>query len=165
MRVIAFLLSGLICIVSCKNKTEPKVTDTDSAKVSDERVIISSPPYSVEYDEKTQQLNLVRSNQSIEGADMEDIIRSLNKKYEDIKLDLVKAGQDTIDLKIDDAKKLTQGMGSAGAKAYLAEVTFSLTELKGVKAVKIDFEEGDHAMPGVYTREDFGDLINPGKKE
>lgn len=165
MRVIVFLLSCLLCIASCKNKPEPKVTDTDSTGVSDESVAISSPPYNVEYDEKTQQLNLIRSNESIEGADMEDIIRSLNKKYEDIKLDLVKAGQDTIDLKINDAKKLTQGMGSTGAEAYLAEVTFSLTELKGVKAVKIDFEEGDHAMPGVYTREDFRNLINPDKKE
>ena len=77
------------------------------------------------------------------------------------KLDLVKEGMDIVFVKIDDANKLTQGMGSTGAESYLAELTFSLTELKGIKAVNVNFQEGDHAMPGVYTRDDFKDLLAP----
>ena len=165
MRTVIFLLSGLILVASCRNETESKVSDKDSTLVSDEDVVLTSPPYTVEFDEKTQGLSLIRSNESLEGADLNDIISSINKKYQDIKLNLIKAGRDTIELKIDDAKQLTQGMGSTGAEAYLAEVTYSLTELKGVKAVKIDFEEGDHAMPGTYTRADFKALIDSAKNK
>lgn len=165
MKAVIFLLSGLILVASCRNETEPKVSDKDSTLVSDEEVILTSPPYNVEFDEKTQGLSLIRSNESLKGADLNDIISSINKKYQDIKLNLVKAGRDTIELKIDDAKQLTQGMGSTGAEAYLAEVTYSLTELRGVKAIKIDFEEGDHAMPGTYTRADFKALIDSVKNK
>lgn len=53
------------------------------------------------------------------------------------------------------AEYLTQRMGSSGAQAYLASVTFTLTEDPQIKKVKFIFEEGDHAMPGIYTRQDF----------
>jgi hypothetical protein len=53
------------------------------------------------------------------------------------------------------AEYLTQRMGSSGAQAYLASVTFTLTENPQIKEVKFIFEGGDHAMPGTYTRQDF----------
>ncbi|MEJ6982163.1 hypothetical protein WG906_16960 [Pedobacter sp. P351] len=165
MRAVIFLLSGLILVASCRNETEPKISDKDITLVSDKDGSLASPPYNVEFNEKTQRLSLIRSNESLEGADLNAIISSINKKYQDIKLNLVKAGRDTIELKIDDARQLTQGMGSTGAEAYLAEVTYSLTELKGVKAVKIDFEEGDHAMPGTFTRADFKALTDSAKSK
>jgi hypothetical protein len=164
MRVFIFIFLGSVLLFACRNEREPSVSDADSTADSRSEKI-SSPPYSVEVDEETQNLSLVRSNEDLEGAGVNDIIGSINKKYKDIELDLVKEGKDTISLKIDDARKLTQSMGSAGAEAYLAELTFSLTELKGIKAVKIDFEEGDHAMPGVYTRDDFKTLADPAKKK
>ena len=46
-------------------------------------------------------------------------------------------------------------MGCEGDQAYLAEVTHSLTELKGIEVVEFSFEDGDNAQPGVYTRADF----------
>jgi hypothetical protein len=162
MRVLILILSGSILLFACRNERRSNVSDADSLADSRSEKI-SSPPYSVEFNEETQNLSLVRSNEDLEGAGVNDIIGSINKKYKDIKLDLIKEGKDTISLKIDDARKLTQSMGSAGAEAYLAELTFSLTELKGIKAVKIDFEEGDHAMPGVYTRDDFRALTDPAK--
>ena len=163
MRVLIFVLLGFTLLSACRNEREPTVSDADSVGDSVGSKEINLPPYNVEINEKTGQLSLVRSNQNLEGAGVDDIVAAINKKYPDIKLDLVKAGNDTISLKIDDATQLTQGMGSAGAESYLAELTYSLTELKGVKAVRLDFEEGDHAMPGVYTRDDFKTLADSSK--
>jgi hypothetical protein len=41
---------------------------------------------------------------------------------------------------------------------FLAEATFALTEIEGIKAVNFNFQEGDHAAPGTYTRNDFDKL-------
>ena len=159
MKYINYVFFLLVLFISCRN--EIKVTDQETADtvLADSSAEITVLPYSVEYDEKTQALNLVRNKENIGNMDAADVIRVLNEKYQDIKLDLINARTDTIQVKIDDARKLTQGMGTTGAEAYLAELTFSFTELKGVNAVKVDFEEGDHAMPGVYTRRDFKSLI------
>lgn len=46
-------------------------------------------------------------------------------------------------------------MGTTGAQAYLAELTYSMTEVPTVKYVNFDFQEGDHASPGVYQKIDF----------
>jgi hypothetical protein len=42
--------------------------------------------------------------------------------------------------------------------AYLAEATFSLTEFKEIEEVEFIFQEGDHAQPGIYTRERFNNF-------
>ncbi len=51
-------------------------------------------------------------------------------------------------------------MGSSGAETYLAEVTFNLTEINGINFIDIQFPEGDHASPGIYSRTDFGQKKN-----
>ena len=161
MKYISRFFFLFILFASCQNETNPNATDqeTSDSVATDSSAEMTVSPYEVEYDETTHALNLVRNKENIGDSDAADVIRVLNKKYRDIKLDLVKAGTDTLEVKIDEASTLTQGMGSTGAEAYLAELTYSFTELKGVKAVKIDFEEGDHAMPGVYTRDDFKSLL------
>lgn len=60
-------------------------------------------------------------------------------------------------IEIINAEYLTQRMGTSGAQNYLAATTFSLTETPGVRAVDFNFPSGDHAAPGVYTRESFKD--------
>ncbi|HHT28315.1 MAG TPA: hypothetical protein GXZ82_13875 [Firmicutes bacterium] len=57
-----------------------------------------------------------------------------------------------------DEDLLTQRMGSTGAWHYLAVVTASFTSVPDIDSVAFVFKEGDHAVPGVYTREDFLDL-------
>jgi len=37
----------------------------------------------------------------------------------------------------------------------MATATYTLTEAKGINYVDFDFEEGDHAVPGTYSRESF----------
>lgn len=61
----------------------------------------------------------------------------------------------TASVEVINAEYLTQRMGSSGAQAYLASVTFTLTENPEIKKVNFIFEEGDHAMPGIYSRSDF----------
>jgi hypothetical protein len=71
------------------------------------------------------------------------------------KVKLLNVKDHTAFLEVINAEYLTQRMGSSGAQAYLASVTFTLTENPQIKKVNFIFEEGDHAMPGTYTREDF----------
>jgi hypothetical protein len=37
----------------------------------------------------------------------------------------------------------------------MAIATYTLTEMAGIKYVHYDFEEGDHAEPGTYSRANF----------
>jgi len=71
------------------------------------------------------------------------------------KLKLIEVKGGVVVVEVINADYLTQRMGSAGAAAFLAEATFTLTEFDGIKYVHFDFPEGDHAAPGLYSREDF----------
>ena len=50
---------------------------------------------------------------------------------------------------------LTQSMGTSGAWGYVATVVCTLTEHPEVDEVYLDFNSGDHAMPGLYRRADY----------
>jgi hypothetical protein len=84
-----------------------------------------------------------------------NIIQTLNQMYPEIKLSVTKVSNDSIFIKIKNSKYLTNQSGSSGAEAYLAEVTYNLTELKGINFVYFNFKEGNHAAPGTYSRTDF----------
>ncbi len=71
------------------------------------------------------------------------------------KVKLLSVKDQIASVEIINAEYLTKRMGSSGAQAYLASVTFTLTENPQIKKVKFIFEGGDHAMPGTYTRQDF----------
>lgn len=70
-------------------------------------------------------------------------------------LDFIKHSGDTIFVRIKDSEHLSQRMGTTGAKGFMSVATFTLTELKGTHYVNFDFTEGDHAVPGTYSREEF----------
>ena len=88
------------------------------------------------------------------------MIQMLNELYPDIKLSFLRISNDSIFITIKKSDYLTKQIGSSGAEAYLAEVTYNLTELKGVNFVDIRFKEGDHASPGTYSRTDFVQVRN-----
>ena len=87
-----------------------------------------------------------------------NLINLLNQQHQEIVLVFSKISGDSIFVKINKSNHLTQQMGSSGAEAYLAEVTYNLTELNGINFVDIRFKEGDHAQPGIYSRTDFVDI-------
>lgn len=84
-----------------------------------------------------------------------NLLQVLNNLHPNVELSYVKSAGDTVFVKIDKSAYLTQRMGSSGAEAYLAEVTYNLTELTGINFVDINFKIGDHAEPGIYARTDF----------
>lgn len=94
----------------------------------------------------------------LKSADVQTVISALNNEF--MKSDLPKIlfqkkKNNIVFIGIDDAEQLTQRMGSSGALSYMAEVTYSITSVKGVNCVSFEFEEGDHAVPGQYCRYSF----------
>jgi hypothetical protein len=83
------------------------------------------------------------------------VIQLLNENFPGIRMELVKVSNDTAYVKIPDDERLTQEIGNTGAENYLASATFTLTEIKSIKFVNFALEPGDHAEPGVYSRNDF----------
>jgi len=148
-------------IISCNTKkTDEAIVSTDSlinVSKPDSAAVIQDSHYfwSSELDQKN---GLVMKKEVPVNADSLNaayMINRLNEIYPEIRLDFVKASSDSIYLKVAKSNYLTRQMGSSGAEAYLAAVTYNMSELKGVTYVDIRFKEGDHASPGTYTRTDF----------
>ena len=91
----------------------------------------------------------------IDTFSAKNLIQLLNNNSDSIYLDYIKTSHDTIYVHLPHSEMLTERIGSTGAEMYMASTTYSLTELKNIKYVNFDFEEGDHASPGVYTRDNF----------
>lgn len=87
------------------------------------------------------------------------LIEVLNKRTENCKIKYLKQQDDTLHIRILNDEVLTEQSGTTGAHCYLGETVYTLTENDSVKQVKIDFTEGSHAVPGVYSRESFADLV------
>ncbi len=84
-----------------------------------------------------------------------NIVDLINNNYDSIHIDYLKTSHDTVYLAIPHSASLTEKSGDTGAENFMASTVYSLTEVKGIRYVNFDFKGGDHAMPGVYTREDF----------
>jgi len=83
------------------------------------------------------------------------VIDEINSVQGSIFLQFNKVSHDTIYVSIPDSYYLTERIGTFGANEYMASTTYSLTELKGIKYVHYDFEEGEHLSPGTMTRGDY----------
>lgn len=97
---------------------------------------------------------IVALNKTLDEA---EIVRSQGEgvRTEFPKISLRKIDQRTADIEVTNDQYLTQKMGSSGAQDFLAGVTYTLTENPQVKSVNFIFNAGDHAMPGLYSRESF----------
>lgn len=167
MKIFFFALL-ITTIFSCSSNdkkeqtTQEEVTDTLSAPVSDDttRTIVNhSLIWSVTLDSSDKEkLQPPQQQAKLDTFSSTHLIELLNQNYPDIKIDFKKISHDTMYVKIPDSRKLANELGNTGAQNYLAAATYTLTELKNIKFVNIDMEPGDHAEPGVYSREDFKDL-------
>ncbi|HEY0668722.1 MAG TPA: hypothetical protein VGD22_11125 [Sphingobacteriaceae bacterium] len=148
----------------CNNASDKRMVDSkDSAysdSVSADTSLIKDLPWITAIDPKTGNTQLQHLPGKKTNITPQQIIKIANKKYPQIQLQWIKQEGGTAYLRIADATYLTQSMGSAGAEAYISEITFSFTEVKGIDAINLEFTEGDHASPGVYTREQFKNLTN-----
>lgn len=161
-KILYLLLIGVLITVSCQSdKKEPKEREVPQAQTPDvtaEPAAAPALPWSADVNPGTGKLELNETPDANPDISVQQVIEAANIKYPRIRLELknIKAG--TVYVKINDATYLTQQMGSAGAQAYLAEITYSLTQVKRIESVNFEFTEGDHASPGTFTRESFADF-------
>ncbi len=144
-----------------KTPPENEVTDTVSSQnsVDSSRTIVNrSLIWTIE--RQGNEKEKLKAPDSTRAADYSSaqLIALLNQNYPDVQLNLIKISHDTIYVKIPDSKKLTNELGDTGAEEYLASATYTLTETKNIHFVNINMKAGDHAEPGVYTRDDFKSL-------
>jgi hypothetical protein len=158
---IAIILIGALSS-SCVNESEKQ-----SGRAKQEKVPSTQPkkekflilPWTAIPDPETEEMELKHNAASdVSQFTVQDMIDAINFKYPKVLLKQDGIKSDTLKVSINDASFLTQQMGTAGAESYLAEATFALTELKGIKAVTFSFREGDHAVPKTYSRKDFQDF-------
>lgn len=161
MRKITIAFFVMLIVISCNsNKNEEKTVIVDSVSIPvkpDSAKVITDSHYfwTTDLDQKKGLLMKKVSPVSSDSLTYQNMIAFVNMEFPEAKLSFVKISGDSIYVKIGNSKFVTQQMGSSGAEAYLAEVTYNLTELKNIGFVNINFKEGDHAQPGTYSRTDF----------
>ncbi|WP_304064576.1 hypothetical protein [Pedobacter glucosidilyticus] len=159
---LIFIVTLASCVRDNKQETQD-VADSVSSDVSSTATETTTThaelkelPWLAEVDTVSLNISLKRNNQvSTQNLDVKNVIQIINKKYPENQLVWKKKSNDTAYVNIPDAFYLTQSSGSLGARIFLAESTFSITEIPGIKVVYFDFEAGDHASPGAYQRADF----------
>ena len=141
-----------------KKPAEEEITDTISSENSADsmRTIVNrSMIWTVQPNESDNQKLIAPDSTQIKTYSSEQLVNLLNQNYPDIHLDFIKTSHDTIYVKIPDSKRLASELGDTGAQNYLASATYTLTESNGIQYVNISMKAGDHAEPGVYSRNDF----------
>jgi len=147
-----FLILATLFFISCgNNKAGQPGTDEDTA--SADQIVYS---WQATLNDSSGGLEMKKvENEGPDTLSPAAVVTYLNTTNSNVQLELVKTSGDTAYLKIPDATFLTQQMGSTGSMMYLATVVYNLTEIPGIKYVNCDFEVGDHAGPGTYSRESF----------
>lgn len=161
-----YIFAVITAVVSCKSRNDIKSVvpvptpvagiPSDSSGIGDSHYF-----WSVNADAK-QDLILQKSMPlKEEDISVRAMVDTMNLIYPDIVVKIAKISNDTVFLRIPKSKYLTTGMGSTGAEAYMAELVYNVTEVKGVGYVDINFKTGDRAEPGTYARVDFIDMRRP----
>ena len=161
MKRIYAILIIFVAIASCNTKQsekeEVKADSVIAPVIADSANLIKDSHYfwTADLDQKGVLVLKKDTPVSADSLTAAYMIGKLNEEYPEVQLEFNKITNDSIFVKIRKSTYLTQQMGSSGAEAYLAEVTYNLSELKDISFVDIRFKEGDHAAPGTYTRTDF----------
>ena len=167
-KIILFNLIILFALISCHsdsaNDEGPEVITEDTIRdkmyepAADSAVVIKNSPdiWTADFESTTNTFKIHKpTNARPDTLSANRLIASINNNWDAVHLNFMKVSHDTIYVNIPNSEKLTEGLGSTGAENYMATTTFSLTEIKGIKYVNYNFKMGDHASPGVFTREDF----------
>ncbi len=154
MKFFSLLILAGLLFTACNNNADQPEADGDTTD-------LAPPVYSwqASLNDSTGKLEMKKNGEAdVDFKNNDAIIAYINVQYPKVQLKLTKISNDTCYLEIPDATYLTQQMGSTGPAIYLATVVYNLTEfLPGIRYVNLDFEEGDHATPGTFSRESFKD--------
>ena len=161
MKKYACAILLITSIAACNTrKPDAEAVSTDSLnKITrvDSATQIIDAHYFWEADQDSPKGLMMKKSRPIspDSLTTNSLLQVLNNLHPNVELSYVTTSGDTVFVKINKSKYLTQRMGSSGAEAYLAEVTYNLTELTGINFVDINFKMGDHAEPGTYSKTDF----------
>jgi len=159
MKKYAFIISAGLFFIACNNKSEQPVVEEDTSATTEAHYIWQSS-----LNDSSGKLEWFPMQPiSEDSLQPKEVVALINKNnlesdyYNKVKLEFLKTSNDTVYLKIPDATYLTQQMGSSGPMMFLSSVVYTLTGLQGFNYINFEFEEGDHAGPGTYSRESFRD--------
>lgn len=155
----------MLAAAACQNERKsapPEAAETVPVIVEEEPVEtmagLPALPYFVYFDENEEQMEIERDPAFVANAlNVDSLTQLFRMHYPEVPLAVSRQEGSTVYLEISDPTFLTQQMGSSGAKTYLVEVTYAFTEIPGIEQVHVGFEEGDHAVPGMYNRDSFRD--------
>ena len=160
-RICNMLVSLLALSLSCNDRTVKRANEVgldDSIIVEEDWVEVEEVPplepfWVYEYDEDVQDFRLRQLRENHKGSTSSmDIEAMINNNWPNVQVEVYDRKKDTVFVAISSSAYLTQQMGTAGADAFMISTTFNFTELHQVNYVFFDFEEGDHAVPGLYSR-------------
>lgn len=163
MRIKVIFIGLLVLITGCNQSKQPDEDTADTGAVDDrsdaQNLFIYTPKdafWEYQYDTTIQDFKPVKVREiPADSLTTESVESIVNNTWPNVQVSYQKTSGDTVFLEIPESAVLTQQMGTAGAKQFLVSTTYSFTELSGVHYVAFDFEEGDHAVPGVYSRKSF----------
>lgn len=155
MKKLLYLLPLCLCLftVACNNSAETETDEIDSVEIVPQTLL-----WQAEMNDSTGKLEMTKDKPAgLDSLGPEPIVGFLNQTNPNVQIQYLKTSGDTVYLKIPDAHYLTQQMGSTGPVYFFAAAVYNLTEVPGIHYVNFDFEEGDHATPGVMSRDSFKD--------
>jgi hypothetical protein len=161
MKKTILYLSAICVFAACNSDTKNTGDTSDSAQTNTETkntqpAQLFDVPWAAILDSTSQEIKMTKTPGINDGdLNLENVTESLNRKYPEILISDTRQKSDTVFVKIKDATYLTQSSGTTGAEIYLAESTYSFTQIPGVSFVNFDFQVGDHASPGTFIRSDF----------
>jgi hypothetical protein len=151
----------VLLLIGCNtwDRGENITDDTSTTEGIDSLTAVPHPVASTEaiwhytFNEQNSKYEIKKIRQ-IKPEDLNGVIleKIINKSYPKVQVIFLRTSNDTAFITVPLSKALTQQMGSFGAENFLVVTTYTFTELKGISYVAIDFEEGDHAIPGIYSR-------------
>lgn len=163
----AYLLIALASlVVACNSGDHPSETADTFTAVSDsprtgdtiKQAEATNKPVSVWTYDDNNSIAVRTGAAKIDTLTPVQLIEFFNATYIDsLQLEYQRISADTLFVRVLNADYLTQRSGSTGAEAYLQVGTFTLTESPRINYVYFDFEEGDHAVPGTYSRKQWYD--------
>lgn len=159
--VIGLMLLTLGCNNSStdnSHETSPNNSsvDTNRLEIKSENSMVFVPTnalWAFKFDSLLNDSKLVKlrsfKKDTLTAKTIEAIV---NSTWPKVQIKYLKTSKDTIFIAIPDSEVLTQQMGTTGADEFMISTTYSFTELNGIEYVSYQFEPGDHANPGVYSR-------------
>lgn len=169
-QISIFLLAVIFFMSACNSNQDDTVKTPAPLEVTDSVTTIVNNPdsmrtivnrsmiWTVQPEGANKDKLKAPDSTQIKNYSYSQLINLLNSNYPDIQMDFEKISHDTIYIKIPDSQRLTNGIGDTGAENFLASATYTLTEMPNIHFVNIKMKSGDHAEPGVYSRDDFKDL-------